>query len=171
MMLAPELTTARLRRFVTGGIYLLSCLRHTMASLRPPARTLTAMIVPTAMLESIGRQLLTPRRVTTDADAPKRLRSIDLRAAPDTKRAGPFTAGRFRFSFHPMRSDWRREFKELGVDQVRAKVNASTWAGDKLQAARRWLWWQEHRLQIAAVIVAAVAAAASVATFIVDRLK
>jgi hypothetical protein len=70
-----------------------------------------------------------------------------------------------------MRSDWRREFKELGVDQVRARVSASTWAGDKLQAARRWLWWQEHWLQLAGLIAGAVAAAASAATFIIDRLK
>jgi hypothetical protein len=70
-----------------------------------------------------------------------------------------------------MRSDWRREFKELGVEQVRARVSASTWAGDKLQAARRWLWWQEHRLQIAGLMVGAVAAAVGAAKVFIDGLK
>lgn len=70
-----------------------------------------------------------------------------------------------------MRSDWRREFKQLGVDQVRARVRASVWAEEKLQAARRWLWWQEHRLQVAALIVGTVAAAAGAAKVIIDSLK
>jgi hypothetical protein len=47
-------------------------------------------------------------------------------------------------------------------------LRASALEEEKLQAARRWLRWQENRWQIAAVIVAAVEAAASVATF---RLK
>ena len=70
-----------------------------------------------------------------------------------------------------MRSDWRREFKHLGVDQVRTRVRASVWAEEKLQAARRWLWWQEHRLQVAALIVGTVAAAAGAAKVIIDSLK
>jgi hypothetical protein len=70
-----------------------------------------------------------------------------------------------------MRADWRREFKQLGVEQVRARVRASVWAEEKLQAARSWLWWQENWMKIAGLIVAAIAAAASVATFVADGLK
>jgi hypothetical protein len=35
-----------------------------------------------------------------------------------------------------MRSDWRNEFMVLGVDQVRARISASIWGEEKLQAAR-----------------------------------
>jgi hypothetical protein len=70
-----------------------------------------------------------------------------------------------------MRADWRREFKQLGVDQVRARVRASTWAGDKLQAARRWLGWQDHWLQIAGLIVGAFTAAVGAAKVIIDGLQ
>jgi hypothetical protein len=70
-----------------------------------------------------------------------------------------------------MRADWRREFKQLGVEQVRARVSASMWAEDKLQAARRWLWWQEHWRQIAGLIVGAVAAAVGAAKVIIDGLN
>jgi hypothetical protein len=70
-----------------------------------------------------------------------------------------------------MRSDWLREFKELGVDQVRARVSASVWPEEKLQAARRWLRWQDNRWKIAAVIVGAVAAAVGATKVIIDGLN
>jgi hypothetical protein len=71
-----------------------------------------------------------------------------------------------------MRSDWRREFKQLGVDQVRARVTASVWSEEKLQAARRWLWRQDHWMQMAALVVGTVVAIAGiVAKFVVDGVK
>jgi hypothetical protein len=43
-----------------------------------------------------------------------------------------------------IRSHWRKEFKALGVDAVRAWAAASIWSEDKQQAAYRWLWWQQY---------------------------
>jgi hypothetical protein len=71
-----------------------------------------------------------------------------------------------------MRSDWRREFKQLGVDQVRARVTGSVWSEEKLLAARGWLWRQDHWMQMVALIVGTVVAIAGlVAKFVVDGVK
>ena len=60
-----------------------------------------------------------------------------------------------------IRPDWRREFKSLDVDVVRARAAALTWTEDKLQAAHRWLWWQQYWWQVAAVIIATIAVLAA----------
>jgi hypothetical protein len=43
-----------------------------------------------------------------------------------------------------MRSDWRKEFNELGVTRVRARISTSAWDEKKLRAARRWVWWRRR---------------------------
>jgi hypothetical protein len=42
------------------------------------------------------------------------------------------------------RRAWRDEFRSLGVELVRDRVRLAAWDDEKLQEARRWLWWQEH---------------------------
>ena len=47
--------------------------------------------------------------------------------------------------------------------EVRRQVNASNFSPEKHKAARRWLYWAENRLVIIGLVVAAIAAAATVA--------
>jgi len=57
------------------------------------------------------------------------------------------------------RRAWRREFKSLGIRQVKAREAGSIWHGEKQQAARRWL--REHELMpyvIAMLLAIAIAA-------------
>jgi hypothetical protein len=56
------------------------------------------------------------------------------------------------------RRDWRKEFKSLGIEQTRDRIRISLWDEEKLQEARRWLRWQEHRHHYISVVVAAVVA-------------
>jgi hypothetical protein len=46
------------------------------------------------------------------------------------------------------RRAWRDEFRSLGVELVRDRLRIAAWHEEKLQEARRWLWWQEHLVTI-----------------------
>jgi hypothetical protein len=56
------------------------------------------------------------------------------------------------------RRAWRREFRSLGIRQVKERERASIWREEKLQAARRWLREQELRPYIIAALATIVAA-------------
>lgn len=66
------------------------------------------------------------------------------------------------------KSGWRREFRQLGTEDVRKRAAYPAWSGEKVQYARQWLWWQEHRLQ---VIEMGVAAAIGATAIVVKLLK
>jgi hypothetical protein len=57
----------------------------------------------------------------------------------------------------------RDEFRSLGVELVRDRLRLAAWHHEeKLQEARRWLWWQEHLVTIIVIsMVGAVAIAAA----------
>jgi hypothetical protein len=62
------------------------------------------------------------------------------------------------------RRAWRREFKSLGIRQVKAREAGSIWHGEKQQAARRWL--REHELMPYVIaMLLAIAMAAIIAFF------
>jgi hypothetical protein len=56
------------------------------------------------------------------------------------------------------RRAWRAEFKSFGVGLTRDWVRISIWREEKLQEARRWLYWQEHRHHYIGVIVGGIVA-------------
>jgi hypothetical protein len=62
------------------------------------------------------------------------------------------------------RRAWRDEFRSLGVELVRDRVRLAAWDDEKLQEARRWLWWQEHLVTI--IVIAMGGAVAIVAALI-----
>jgi len=62
-----------------------------------------------------------------------------------------------------MRLEWWNDFRQRGAEDVRRQVHASNFDPDKHRAARRWLWWHDHGIKVATGVVAAIAAAATVA--------
>jgi hypothetical protein len=56
------------------------------------------------------------------------------------------------------RREWRAEFKSFGVGLTCDWVRISIWREEKLQEARRWLYWQEHRHHYIGVIVGVIIA-------------
>jgi hypothetical protein len=54
---------------------------------------------------------------------------------------------------------WWKEFRQLGTEDVRRRVQHVIWSEEKLRTARRWLWRQEHRLQVIGMIVTGLIAA------------
>ena len=59
-----------------------------------------------------------------------------------------------------MRQEWKREFRQRGVEGTRRMVGISAYHSDekKMKAARRWLWWQDNWLTLVGAIVVLVAA-------------
>ena len=43
-----------------------------------------------------------------------------------------------------IRERYRKEFEELGVEEVRKRVTVSLWDVDKLKGAREWIDEKEH---------------------------
>ena len=66
---------------------------------------------------------------------------------------------------------WHAEFRQLGTDDVRRRVEHVIWSEEKLRAARRWLWWQEHRLQVIGMIVTGLIAAPAVILAAIKLVK
>jgi hypothetical protein len=66
------------------------------------------------------------------------------------------------------RCAWYAEFRSLGVRQVTERERLSTYHEEKLQEARRWLWWQEHlpKFVVAASAAVAVIAAALIGAYL-----
>jgi hypothetical protein len=58
------------------------------------------------------------------------------------------------------RREWRAEFKSLGVELTRDRMRRSIWHEEKkLQEARRWLHWQDHRHYYIVAVIGAVVGA------------
>ena len=57
-----------------------------------------------------------------------------------------------------MRRQWKQDFRRRGVDGTRRMVSQSVYDEKKMNAARRWLWWQQHRLTVIGIAVAAIVA-------------
>jgi hypothetical protein len=56
------------------------------------------------------------------------------------------------------RRAWRREFKSLGIRQVKEREAHSIWHEEKQQAARRWLREQELRPYVITALATVIAA-------------
>ena len=66
------------------------------------------------------------------------------------------------------RRAWRDDFRSLGIELVRDRVRLAAWDDEKLQEARRWLWWQEH---LVTVIVISIGGAVAIAATLVGLLR
>jgi hypothetical protein len=51
--------------------------------------------------------------------------------------------------------EWRADFRDRGVENVRAMVKLSIFAEEKLRYARRWLWLRDHAITLIGLVVAA----------------
>ena len=52
---------------------------------------------------------------------------------------------------------WWKEFRQLGADDVRKRVEHSIWGEEKMRAARRYLWWAQHALKVTGMVIAIAA--------------
>src|SRR5262245_2430395 len=70
------------------------------------------------------------------------------------------------------RRAWRAEFRQLGADAVQRGIQRSVWHSqpEKLQAARNWLWWQEHRLAVIGLVIAGVGGLVGLGAFFMNVL-
>jgi hypothetical protein len=66
------------------------------------------------------------------------------------------------------RRAWRDEFRSLGVELVRDRLRFGPWHQEKLQEARRWLWWQEH---LVTIIVISMGGAVAMAAALIGLLR
>jgi hypothetical protein len=67
------------------------------------------------------------------------------------------------------RRQWRREFRDLGAEQVRDRVHAVIWSEEKHHYASEWLERQDRRVGADPLVLAfmAISAAAAIAGAIV----
>jgi hypothetical protein len=67
------------------------------------------------------------------------------------------------------RRQWRREFKDRGVDNVRLMVSHSNFGEEKLRYARKWLARQGRRVGAHPLVLVfmGITAAAAVATAVI----
>jgi len=56
---------------------------------------------------------------------------------------------------------WWREFRQLGVRDVKRRVDAVTWHQEKHREAERFLWWHTNGLTVLALCVATLGALAA----------
>ena len=66
------------------------------------------------------------------------------------------------------RRAWRDEFRSLGVELVRDRLRLAAWHEEKLQEARRWLWWQEH---LVTIIVISMGGAVAIVAALIGLLR
>jgi hypothetical protein len=66
------------------------------------------------------------------------------------------------------RRAWRDEFRSLGVELVCDRLRLAAWHEDKLQEARRWLWWEEH---LVTIIVISMGTAVAIAAALIGLLR
>ena len=72
-----------------------------------------------------------------------------------------------------MRRQWKQEFRQRGVEGTRRMVEISAYYSDekKMEAARRWLWWRDHRLTVIGIALTIIGiAVAAVVTLLAAAL-
>jgi hypothetical protein len=64
------------------------------------------------------------------------------------------------------RREWRADFRDRGVANVRRMVQASNFSEEKLRYARCWLWRREHALDLTGAGIAGVVVIVGIALIV-----